>query len=57
MTKGFNARSAHTDRTYHHVLGTRLVNPDEAPHRSVIKVVYPSQIYALEAFNSEREFL
>ncbi|KAH7727985.1 dom-3 [Aphelenchoides avenae] len=53
LTKGFDARGAFTDRTYHHVLGTRLVNPDASARKSVIKVVYPSQIYALEAFNSE----
>ncbi|KAH7723698.1 dom-3 [Aphelenchoides avenae] len=50
MTKGFRAHGTmHADRTYHHVLGTRLENLDERrADRQVIKILYPAQIYALD---------
>ncbi|KAH7720118.1 dom-3 [Aphelenchoides avenae] len=50
MTKGFKAHGkVHANKTYHHVLGTWLTNERETrKERKVIKILYPSQIYALD---------
>lgn len=58
MTKGFKAHGkVHANKTYHHVLGTWLTNERETrKERKVIKILYPSQIYALDPSDETSEY-
>lgn len=56
VTKGRTSRqTVYSNRTYHHVLGTRLTDPGAPKKRQVIKVLYPAQIYALDGEDRESE--